>query len=333
MSNSSKERALLDQVSRKLLASIWEENGRMTWNLSMCWLYAITRYHYVPSLEEILSAINDAKRLGFRYMELEGVGPQLYTVAENRARIKRRCESNGVKLIDFVPVLPDTMSTDVEKRRKALKDFKLGCELGAYFETGMVQADTFHLPVHVETPYDTSKEFAFSYKPPSVSVDPKFDFWQFFEEILVPSISECNDMAEHHGLKLCIEPRTWENISSTWALELLLREIGSRNLGAVLDVAHLAAQKMSPVQCAEMLGKRIFYVHASDSDFLTEDHLEVGTGSVDWEVLFRALHKHDYGGFIGIDIGGRKELKPHLDAMYMNSKNHLENLMKKMDRS
>lgn len=305
----------------------------MMWNLSMCWLYAITKYHYVPTLEEILAAIDDAKRLGFRYMELEGVGPQLHIVAREKAEIRRRCEANEVKLIDFVPVLPDTMSTDPEKRRMALEDFRLGCELGAYFETGMVQADTFHLPIHKEPPYDISKDFAFSYRPPSVAVDPEFDFWRFFEEILVPSIAGCNDMAEEHGLKLCIEPRTWENISSTWALELLIREVGSKNLGAVLDVAHLAAQKMSPVQCVEMLEKRIFYVHASDSDFLTEDHLEVGTGSVDWEALLRALKKHDYEGFIGIDIGGKKELKPRLDVMYTNSKNYLEDLMKKMDCS
>ena len=299
----------------------------MPWNLSMCWLYAITKYHYVPSLEEILAAINDAKRLGFQFMELEGVGPQLHTVAENRAKIKRRCETNSVKLIDFVPVLPDTMSADPEKRRKALKDFQLGCELGAYFETGMVQADTFHLPVHVEPPYDISREFAFAYSPPSVAIDPAFDFWHFFENILVSSIAECNDLAKEHGLKLCIEPRTWENISNTWALELLMREIGSKNLGAVLDVAHLAAQKMSPVQCVEMLGERIFYVHASDSNFMTEDHLEIGTGSVDWESLLRVLNKHGYKGFVSIDIGGKEELRPRLDTLYVNSKNYLENLM------
>jgi len=249
----------------------------------------------------------------------------------NRVKIKRHCEANGVKLIDFVPVLPDTMSPKLQKRRKALKDFKLGCELGAYFETSMAQADTFHLPIHVEPPYDVSKEFKFSYKPPLIRVDPKFDFWEFFDNILVPSISECNDMAQDHGLRLCIEPRTWENLSNTWAFELLMRKIKSKNLGAVLDVAHLAAQKMPPALCAEMLGKRTFYVHASDNDFLTEDHLEVGTGKVNWESLFKALEKQQYKGFIGIDIGGRKELKPHLDSMYINSKAYLENLIEKID--
>jgi len=302
----------------------------MKWGLAMCWLYAITKYRYVPSLEEILLAIDDAKRMGFQYMELEGVGPQLYVVAENRAIIKKRCKENGIALIDFVPVLPDIMSTDSEKRRKAVEDFRLGCELGSYFETGMVQVDTFHLPIHVEPPYDISKEFRYAYKAPQLRVEPNFDFWEYFDEVLVSSVSECNDMAKDHGLKLCIEPRTWENISNVWALELLMRKIGSENLGAVLDVAHLAAQKTQPVICIEILGKRIFYVHASDNNYLTEDHLEIGKGSIDWTSTLKALQKHKYKGYIGVDVGGKPELKPTIDTMYINSKTYLENLMKRI---
>jgi sugar phosphate isomerase/epimerase len=101
----------------------------MLWNLAMCWLHAITQYRYTPNLEEILSAIDDAKRLGFRYMELEGVGDQLQTVSDNRSLIKKKCEREGIEIIDFVPVLPDLMSTDEERRRKALNDFRTGCEV------------------------------------------------------------------------------------------------------------------------------------------------------------------------------------------------------------
>jgi len=300
----------------------------MLWNISMCWLYAITKYRYVPSLEEIASAIDDAERLGFKYMELEGVGSQLYTVADNRSSIKKRCEEREIRIIDFVPVLPDLMSLDDGKRKKALDDFKIGCEVASYFETGLTQVDTFHLPIHVEAPYDISKDFKFIYRAPTLKVDPKFDFWEYFDDVLVSTISECNDVAEDHGLKLCIEPRTWENISNTWALETLMREVNSSNLGAVLDVAHLSAQKMNIVQCVEMLGKRIFYVHASDNDYLTEDHLEVGKGSVDWTSLMKVLQKHEFAGYVGIDIGGKPELKPKLDEMYTNSKRYLERTMK-----
>jgi len=297
----------------------------------MCWLYAITKYRYVPNLEEIMSAIDDADRLGFKYMELEGIGSQLYTVADNRSTIREKCEEKGIKLIDFVPVLPDLMSPEDNKRRKAFDDFKTGCEVASYFETGLIQVDTFHLPIHVETPYDISKDFELIYRAPSLKVDPKFEFWRYFDGVLVSSISKCNEMAEDHGLKLCIEPRTWENISNAWALELLIREIGSDNLGAVLDVAHLSAQKMNIIQCVEMLGKRIFYVHASDNDYLTEDHLEIGKGKVDWINLLKALKKQAYLGYIGIDIGGKLGLKPGLDRMYINTKEYLAKTMKKMD--
>ena len=296
----------------------------------MCWLYAITKYRYIPSLEEVLSAIDDAKRLGFKYMELEGIGSQLYMIVENKEIIKKKLSDNGIKLVDFVPVLPDMMSVDPQKRSKALKDFKVGCEVAFYLEADIVQADSFYLPIHVERPYDVSKEFRYTYKPPLMKIDPNFNFWRFFEDVVVSSISECNDIAKDHGLKLCIEPRTWETISNAWALELLLREVKSENLGAVLDVAHLAAQKMHPVQCVEMLGKRIFYVHASDSDFMMEDHLEIGTGMVDWKSFLEALKKHGFKGCIGIDVGGKEEMKQKLDSMYINSKKYLEDLMKEI---
>ena len=277
-----------------------------------------------------MSAIDDAKRLGFQYMELEGIGSQLYMIVENKEIIKKKLSDNGIKLVDFVPVLPDMMSVDPQKRSKALKDFKVGCEVASYLEADIVQADSFYLPIHVERPYDVSKEFRYTYKPPLMKIDPNFNFWRFFEDVVVSSISECNDMAEDHGLKLCIEPRTWETISNAWALELLLREVKSENLGAVLDVAHLAAQKMHPVQCVEMLGKRIFYVHASDSDFMMEDHLEIGTGMVDWKSFLEALKKHGFKGCIGIDVGGKEEMKQKLDSMYINSRKYLENLMKEI---
>jgi len=303
----------------------------MLWNLAMCWLYAITKYRYTPNLEEILSAIKDAKRLGFRHMELEGVGDQLHIVSDNRSLIKKKCESEGIKIIDFVPVLPDLMSTDEERRRKALNDFRIGCEVASYLESSLTQVDTFHLPIHTKVPYDITEDFKFTYQAPSIRVDPDFDFWAYFDSVLVSSIGECNDIARNNGLKLCVEPRTWENISNAWALELLMREVNSDNLGAVLDVAHLSAQKMSIVQCIEMLGRRIFYVHASDNAYLTEDHLEVGKGMVDWQSMFRALRKHAYSGYIGIDIGGKPELKPKLDKIYVNSKRYLERLVQDLE--
>lgn len=38
-----------------------------------CWLYAISKYGYPPSIADTMQALKDMKALGFKYVELEGV--------------------------------------------------------------------------------------------------------------------------------------------------------------------------------------------------------------------------------------------------------------------
>jgi len=68
-------------------------------------------------------------------MELEGVGPQLYTVAENKAKIRKTCEE-----------------------KESLRRFSARVRARSILRQIWVQDDTFHLPVHVEAPYDISKD-------------------------------------------------------------------------------------------------------------------------------------------------------------------------------
>lgn len=139
------------------------------------------------------------------------------------------------------------------------------------------------------------------------------------------SVAKCNDFADGLGLKLCIEPRVWETLSNVWALELLMRAVHSSNLGVVFETAHLACQRTALVQAAEMLGKRIFYVHASDSDYRSEDHLEIGKGVIDWGTVLKALEKQGFEGVFGLDIGGDPKMSDSIDGMYTRSRTYLEN--------
>lgn len=298
--------------------------------IGMCWLYAITKYGYVISIKNLLKAIDDAHRLSFTLFEIEGVaGDNLHAVVENKAGIRSKCRETGVQIMNFIAVLPDLMSMEETKRKAALTDFKSACETAAYFETDMIQIDTHYSPLYASKPYDISQEFGFAYQPPTMRLESSFDFWKYFNNVIVDSVSRCNEFAENAGLRLCIEPRTWENIPSAWALELLVREVGSSNVGAVFDTAHLACQKTLLVQAVEMLGKRIFYVHASDSDFRIEDHLEIGTGLIDWVSLSMALKKQGFDGVFGIDVGGATRMRGSLDSMYLRSRKYLENSITK----
>jgi len=290
-------------------------------------LYAITKYGYVMGLEDIFRAIEDARKLGFTWIEMEGVGKQLHHVDENKGEIKKRCDEAGLKVTNFVPVLPDIVSQDEGKRKAALKDFQLGCDVARFLDTELVEADSYHTPLYVEEPYDISREFSYAYQPPKMRVDPKFDFWQFFDNVLVDSVAKCNDFASSCGLRLCVEPRVWETVPSVWALDHLLRKVNSNNLGAVYETAHFACQRTNLVEAAEMLGKRIFYVHASDSDYTNEDHLEFGKGLIDWGTVLSALAKQGFDGVFGVDIGGNPRMRDALDGIYTRSKSYLENAL------
>ena len=283
-------------------------------------------------IDDVFRAIQDAQRLGFSWIELEGIGKQLHLVDKNKGEIKKRCDEAGLKVTNFVPVLPDLVSLDEGKRMAAVADFELGCEVGRFLNTNMVEADTYHTPLYVEPPYDISKEFTYAYQPPKTRVDPRFDFWQFFDHVLVDSIAKCNDYAESCGLRLCVEPRVWETVPSVWALDHLLRKVNSKNIGAVYETAHFACQRTSLVEAAEILGQRIFYVHASDSEYTREDHLELGKGLIDWEAVLLALQKHGFNGVFGIDIGGNPQMRDSLDGMYTRSKSFLESALARTEK-
>jgi sugar phosphate isomerase/epimerase len=280
-------------------------------------------------LDDIFRAIEDARRLNFTLFEIEGVGEQFRVVVENKEAIRTKCREAGLKIVDFVAVLPDLVSVDETKRKTAIANFKSGCEAASFLGADMVELDTYYPPLYVTKPYDISRDFGYAYEPPKMRVEPSFDFWKYFDSVVVDSVANCNDFAASLGLKLCIEPRVWETISNPWAIEILLREVRSSNLGAVLDTAHLACQRTPLVQAVEMLGKRIFYVHASDCDYTSEDHLEIGKGKIDWVTLLNALDKQGFDGVFGIDIGGTPKMRDKLDDVYLRSKVYLTTALTK----
>jgi sugar phosphate isomerase/epimerase len=46
----------------------------------------------------------------------------------------------------------------------------------------------------------------------------------------------------------------------------------------------------------EKLKDPILHVHAADNDGLTNQHMDPGEGTIDWEAVFNALQKHHFKG-------------------------------------
>jgi sugar phosphate isomerase/epimerase len=294
--------------------------------ISCCWLFAISKYGYPPSLPDTHRALEEMASLGFTGVELEGVGEEnLRAVTTARQELKARCEGLGLTVVNFCPVLPDLVHPDKARRVHALDLFKLGIETASFFGCEMVQtiSSTPSLAFVGAAPYRDALTYGQRYQ---VTVDPAFrwdDLWGW----LTDSMGACADEADRAGLKLCIEPRVGEIISNTDALLRLAEAVDSDNFGAVLDTGHLHAQKEILPLSVEKLGGRIYYVHASDNDGQTNQHLAPGKGTVDWDGVFGALKKHGFSGYVAVDVGN----VPNLDVQYKESKAFLENLATRLD--
>ncbi len=293
--------------------------------INMCWLYAISKYGYPPSIEDTLKVIDEISELGFPYMEMEGVREEnMKAVWNARKEIKQRVEDRGIKLMNFCPILPELVSLDKREREKGFELYKIGLELADYFETELVQIDSFTPPLKFKgnAPYKEAINFGLELR---VEVDPEFR-WEDQWKVLVESFNRAAEMAKEHGKKLCVEPRVGEMIANTDSALRLLDHVDSDNLGVVLDTGHLNAQKEILPLSVEKLGNKIYYLHVSDNDGKTNEHLGLGKGNIDWDGVFLALKKHGFDGYVGLDIGNVE----NLDKEVIESKNFLERLFERL---
>ena len=292
--------------------------------ISCCWLYAISRYGYPPSIADTFKALGDMKALGFESVELEGVRRENLTEVYNQRReLKKFCDGEGLRVINFCPVLPGSVSLDEKEREESRDLFKRAVEIANLFETATIQGDSFTPPLKFrgDSPYKQSIAYG---KQFSVEIDPHFD-WSRQWDAMVETFSFMAQEARQAGLRFCVEPRVGEMLSNTDAILRMMDHVGDENFGAVLDTAHQNAQKEILALSVEKLGKRIFFVHAADNDGRVNDHLAAGRGTVDWDGVFQGLKKHGFSGYVAVDVG----MVPDLDAQYRESLQFLRGMAAK----
>lgn len=293
--------------------------------VNCCWLYAISKYGYPPSMSDTYRALEDMAALGFDAGELEGVYEEnLRAVAAVRSEIRQRCADLGLRIVNFCPVLPDLVSPDLAQRRHGLDLFRLGAELAVYFGSPLIQIDSHTPPIEfvAHRPYGNTIEFQRQF---NVRIPAGFS-WDRTWNVLVDSVRTCATIAREAGLRLAMETRVGEMVSNTDALLRLMDHVAEPSFGAVLDTGHLHAQKEILPLSVEKLGHRIFYVHASDNDGRDNAHLAPGRGTVDWDALLQGLLRQGFDGCIGIDIGG----VPDLDGQYREGVTFIRSTFERM---
>ncbi len=284
-----------------------------------CWMYAIARYGFPPSVENMLRSIQEMADMGFEAIELEGVGfDNLQAVLDAREQIKNALQKAHVQLANFAVILPEMISADDKASEKAMAMFEEGAKVAAYLGSPRIWTDSYFPPLELKQGIPMTQAITFG-QDYGVHIPDGFhwaDFWNRFIKVM----KHANQIAKAHKLEFVIEPRVGEITPNTDALLRMFDAVQDDNLGMIFDTAHLHAQKELLPLSVEKLGKRIRYVHVADNDGLTNHHLQPGAGNIDWEEVFLALKRQGFDGCFAVDL----ENMPDLEQKFIESKRFLE---------
>jgi sugar phosphate isomerase/epimerase len=139
--------------------------------------------------------------------------------------------------------------------------------------------------------------------PPSRIQLPNGFSWSSLWERYVETVSLIVDRANAHGVKVALEPRPREMVSTTDALLTLFKDVGSTKLGALVNTAYLFAQREYIPLSLQKLKDRVYATHISDNDGLLEHRWAPGEGKIDWPETIKAFRSINYSGLLTLDVG------------------------------
>lgn len=279
--------------------------------IGITYLYVIFRYGYPHSVRDVLAALPQIRDLGFRFLEIEGLGAvHLRAMFAHRKTVAAALEANGLHVHNFCVVDPALVSIDPAKRAKALDGFRLGAELGAYFGSETLHLASYAPPVRYLSPkpyqLGGKRKYVFANQT-RVRIPAGFE-WRRVWDALVESCRDCADVAAEYGKTVIMEPRVGEVICSVDSLLRLIEHVDRPNFRANFDTGHFSAQRENVVLALKKLEGKFANIHISDNDPVNPQHLPIGDGSIDWLEFFRVLKAMNYTGYLGLDLGMSKTI-------------------------
>ncbi len=279
--------------------------------ISITYLYVIFRYGYPHSVRDVLRALPEIRKLGFRFLEMEGLGPaHLRAMYKSRTSVAAALEDNGLHVHNFCVVDPLLVSPDAAKRAKALDGFRMGAELGAYFGAETLHLASYAPPVRYISarPYQLGGKRKYAFTNQTQVRIPKDFAWQTVWDALVSSCRACADVAATYGKTVIMEPRVGEVVCSVDSELRLIEHVARPNFQANFDTGHFSAQRENVVLALKKMEGKFANIHLSDNDPANTNHLPIGDGAIDWPEFFRVLKDMHYHGYLGLDLGMTKTI-------------------------
>ena len=288
-----------------------------------CYLYPITKYGYPPPAEDTITHIEEMHKLGFEAIELEGIREEhLLKIYEQRFKIKEKIDDLKINVPYFCTVLPGLSSADNKIRDYNLMLFKKGCEIAGILGSEAV-LDNAPLPpyqfpenIPVVRHYD-DEVLAMAKLPDKLN-------WAYYWDGLIDTYRTACDIANEYGLTYQMHPCLGVLSSTTDGFLNFYDAVKRDNLRFNLDTANQFMMKDNLFLSLRRLKDYIDYIHLSDNRGARVEHLPPGSGKIHWNLFFEMLHKIEFTGYIGLDIGGAESHISDLDRAYINSANWLK---------
>ncbi len=124
----------------------------------------------------------------------------------------------------------------------------------------------------------------------------------------IAALRKVAERAKKMGIILCLEAlnRYESNFMNTAAqLRALIADIGADNVYCHLDTFHMNIEESDPARALRKAGDRLGYVHVAEN---YRGYL--GTGSIDFTSIFRALGDMGYDGPISLEVFSSAVVNP-----------------------
>ena len=98
----------------------------------------------------------------------------------------------------------------------------------------------------------------------------------------------------------------------------LMERIKAENVGVCLDIGHVHYSRAPLEEWFSALGKHIGYLHLSDNTGVYDDHLTLGSGTVDWKKASELASKLGENIPVTLEVGSAESIARSLDFLEEN---------------
>ena len=134
---------------------------------------------------------------------------------------------------------------------------------------------------------------------------------EFGWQRLTASCHQLVGYAADRGVRLGVEPEPGMLLDDLAGYLKLQAEVGSETLGLTLDIGHLVCnESASPADCIRAGAPYLVNVQIDDMRRGVHEHLEFGTGEVDFPSVFQALQEIQYAGLVAVELPRHSHAAP-----------------------